>query len=409
MTSVPRPPDEDERVAELAELQSLRTVPEPDFSAIAELAATVCQTPIALVTLVGADGQEYKGRVGVTATHGAREATACAYVICGRQVLEIPDALADSRFRENPWVTGPPYVRFYAGAPIVSSHDHALGAVAVMDHVPRRLSPPRRQALITLGASTAGLLEAHHYTQRADEIIHRLRDVEELKNQFLRTVNHELRTPLTSIGSYLQLIQDGDLDEVTEQRFLRVIERNSHRILRLIDELLLIASLNARTASHRPARTDLVALARRTVDRFIPDARTGQLDIRLHAPEHVMVWADAGRLEHALDQVVDNAVKFTPPGGNVDVAVIAGPVPAVEVRDSGIGIDPADIDHVLKDFYRAPGAEERAIGGTGVGLAITDKIVTMHGGEVRISSRPGHGTCVRITLPAATGGPVPVG
>ncbi|GII04393.1 GAF domain-containing sensor histidine kinase [Planobispora takensis] len=401
MSFIPRPIDEEERVGELMALQALETLPEPDFSAIAQLAAAVCQAPIALVNLVGSDGQYFKGRAGIAATKMDRQSLACPYVIIGREMIEVPDMLADPRFRDDAWVTGPPYVRFYAGTPVVSSHDHALGTVCVMDQVPRRLSGTQRQALTTLATSAAGLLEAHYYTRRSDEIIQRLRDVEELKNRFLRTVNHELRTPLTSIASYLQLIQDGGLDPTTEQRFLQVIERNSHRILGLIDELLLVASLNARTAVHHPSSVDLTAVTRRAVDQITARARTCELRLRLHADGPVTVSADARRLEHALTQVLDNALKFTPPGGSIDVTVAAGPHPAVEVRDSGIGIGVDDLEHVVEDFYRAPDAEERAIAGTGVGLSITDKIVQMHGGTVHIDSVPGHGTTVRIALPGS--------
>ncbi|MFB9724645.1 GAF domain-containing sensor histidine kinase [Planobispora longispora] len=403
MASIPIPVDEAERVAELATLQSLTTVPEPDFNAVARLAATVCQTPLALVTLIDGEGQDYKGRVGVTATRGGREATACSYVICSREVLEIPDALADERFLENPWVTGEPYVRFYCGAPIVTSHDHALGAVCVMDHTPGRLTGDQHEALTTLAAATAGLMEARYYTQRADEIITRLKETEELKNQFLSTVNHELRTPLTSISSYLQLIQDDELDEVTEQKFLRVIERNSQRILTLIDDLLLVASLNARTVTHRPSEVDLAELVRRAVEKVMPAARECHLIVAVHAPASLRVWADAAGLEHALAQVLDNAIKFTAPGGSVVVIVEGGPVPTIEVRDTGIGIAPAELEHVLEDFYRGSQAEERAIGGTGVGLSITNKIVQLHSGQVHIDSRPGHGTRVRISLPGTAG------
>ncbi|GGS70470.1 sensor histidine kinase [Planobispora rosea] len=404
MVSIPIPSDEAERVAELATLRSLTAMPEPDFTSIARLAATLCQAPLALVTLIDSEGQDYKGRVGITVTRGGREATACSYVICSRDVLEIPDALSDERFIENPWVTGEPYVRFYCGAPIVTSHDHALGAVCVMDHMPRHLTEDQHQALTTLATAVAGLMEARYYTQRADEIVTRLRETEELKNQFLSTVNHELRTPLTSISSYLQLIRDGELDEVTEQKFLRVIERNSQRILALIDDLLLMASLNARTAAHRPGEVDLSELARRAVEKVMPVARECHLLVDVRAPGPVMVWADAARLEHALAQVLDNAIKFTPPGGSVIAVVEDGPVPTIEVRDTGIGITPADLEHVLEDFYRGGEAEERAISGTGVGLSITNKIVQLHSGRVHIDSRPGRGTRVRISLPGRADG-----
>ncbi|WP_449065814.1 ATP-binding protein, partial [Planomonospora algeriensis] len=234
---------------------------------------------------------------------------------------------------------------------------------------------------------------------RQEQQVHRLRQIDEVKNQFLRTVNHELRTPLTSIHSYLQLIREGGLDPVTQDRFLEVIDRNSTRLGQLLDELLLMASLNAGNAAFTPAETDLVALARNAVQAITAQGRTEQPAVTVHAPAPVIAWADAGRIRHALAHLLDNAVKFTPPGGRIDVTVTADPVPQIEVADTGAGIEPHDLDHVSDDFYRGGTAEQRAIGGTGVGLALVRRIAEMHGGDVHIDSRPGHGTRVRLTLP----------
>ncbi|MBG0823602.1 GAF domain-containing sensor histidine kinase [Planomonospora sp. ID91781] len=405
MTSWPRPDDEAERVRELEELHALDAVPEPQFSSIATLAAHVCGTPIGLVNLVGHDTQYLKGRHGITWTEMDRRDSFCQYTICGDRIMEIPDAQADPRFHDNSVVVGEPYVRFYAGAPVVSGHGHALGTVCVADTRPRLLSDDQRQALTTLAGNTAGLLQLHHHALRSEQMLARMREVEELKNQFLRTVNHELRTPLTAISSYLQIICDGDLDEATEQRFLRVIKRNSDRLRDLLDELLLMASLNAGTAAFAPDQADLAALVHRTVAALAERVRTGQLTMTVHAPRAVMACADAGRVQHALTQLLDNAIKFTPPGGRIEVAAWSDPAPTVEVCDTGIGIGAADIEHVFDDFYRAPEAEERAIGGTGIGLSITRKIVELHDGTVQIDSRPDKGTRVRLILPA----PLPCG
>ncbi|MBG0818527.1 GAF domain-containing sensor histidine kinase [Planomonospora sp. ID82291] len=398
MTSLPGSADENARQDDLDELHALDVVPEPEFSAIAELAAYVCRAPIGLVNLLGRDGQRFKGHHGVDASDVQGRVPFCTHV--GRDLLEVPDTLDDERFRDESIVVRDPHVRFYAGAPVVSDHDHVLGTVCVMDPHPRRLSDEQRRALTTLAGNAAGLLKLHHYALQADQVLRRLQEVGELKNAFLRTVNHELRTPLTSIRSYLQLVQDGGLDEVTEQKFLRVIERNSDRILELIDELLLMASLNARTAPFLPDRVDLAVLAHRAVGQVIDRARAGRLTVTLHTPQPVMACADAGRVQHALVQLLDNAIKFTPPGGRIEVAAWNVPDPTVEVCDTGMGIAPADIEHVFDDFYRAGEAEERAIGGTGIGLSITRKIVELHDGTVQIDSRPEEGTRVRLILPA---------
>ncbi|MFC3823333.1 ATP-binding protein [Planomonospora venezuelensis] len=372
---------------------------EPRFSAIAELAALICQAPMALVSIVGAERQYFKGRVGITETGMDRWLGFCSHVIMDRRLLEVPDTLADPRFRDDPVVTGEPYVRFYAGAPVISDRGYVLGTVCVMDHMPRRLSTAQRRALASLSTCAADLLQLHHYARQSEQVITRLAEVEELKHGFLRTVNHELRTPLTSIGSYLQIIQEGGLDATTERKFLDVIERNSDRIRGLVDELLLLSSLSARTASYVPARLDLTTLARQVCSVTTARAWDSNLTLTFRSQAHVAVWGDAGRLHHALAQLLDNAIKFTPPGGAITVTVLGEPTPSLEVRDTGIGISAGDLPYVLDDFYRAPEAEEQAVGGTGVGLPIVNKIALMHGGSVHVDSTPGEGTCVRLVLP----------
>ncbi|MBG0816698.1 ATP-binding protein [Planomonospora sp. ID82291] len=272
---------------------------------------------------------------------------------------------------------------------------------------------PRREAaaLFVDGIST-DVTDRHELAEQRERLlaqhrrqVERLRQIDEVKNQFLRTVNHELRTPLTSIHSYLQLIREGDLDAATQARFLEVIDRNSTRLGQLLDELLLMASLNAGNAAFTPSETDLVALAQNAVQAITAQGRTEHLTVAVHAPARATAWADAGRIRHALAHLLDNAVKFTPPGGRIDVTVTAGPAPAIEVADTGAGIDPHDLEHVSDDFYRGGTAEQQAIGGTGVGLALVRRIADMHGGSLRIDSRPGRGTRVRLVLSAAAAHP----
>ncbi|GAA3157241.1 GAF domain-containing sensor histidine kinase [Planomonospora alba] len=401
MAQAPGPDDEAARLKEIDELGVLQVVTEPIFQAVAELAAHVCRTPVALVSVLGRDREYFKGRAGVVSEAMERRAAFCPATVTARALVEVPDALADPRFRDDPAVAGEPYVRFYAGAPMISDRGHALGVVCVFDHRPRRLRPEQHRALETLAVCSVGMLELQHHARQAEEVIARLSRLEELKHQFLRTVNHELRTPLTSIRSYLQLIQEGDLDPATEQHFLRVIERNGDRILRLVDDLLLMSSLNARTATFHPARVDLAELARQAVGEISAKDWTGDHSLALEAPRPVAVRADAERIRHVLAQLLDNAVKFTPAKGRITVTVTGDPVPTVEIADTGIGIEPDELERVFDDFYRAPQVEDQAIGGTGIGLPIVRKIMLMHGGDVRIDSHPGAGTRVRLTLPAA--------
>ncbi|GGS92540.1 sensor histidine kinase [Planobispora rosea] len=398
MARVPIPSDEAERLHDLEELEALELPVEPDFDAIAMLASHLCDVPIALVNLIDDTRQHFRGRVGVTWTCADREQGYCKYTVCGNDLLEIRDILADERYREEAVAAGEPYVRYYAGVPLLSSRGHALGTVCVLDHRPRRLTPEQRTTLTALARNAATLLELHHHARRTGRAVPRLRELERLKEQFLSSINHELRTPMTSIRSALQLLQEGGLDEETERRFLAVMERNNERLTTLLDELLLLASLNAGTVPFTPERTGLAEIVRRAVGDVAERAELKEHAVHVNASSEAEILGDAGYLRIALRHVLDNAVKFTPPGGAVSVKVTADPEPAVEVRDTGMGIGARDLPHVLEDFYRAPEMEEQAVAGTGLGLAIADKIVRLHGGTVRLESEPGEGTCVRISF-----------
>ncbi|GGL40443.1 GAF domain-containing sensor histidine kinase [Planomonospora parontospora] len=393
------------RVRELDELNALESLLEPDFQAIAISAAHVCRAPIALVNLVAEDRQYVKGRAGTDLTGVNPPVPFCDHTVAGCELLEVPDAAADPRFRDTPIVTGPPHIRSYTGVPLITGQGNALGTVCVMDHRPRRLDAAQHQALHTLATHAATLIELHGRAHQTEEVLRRLHALEQLKNQFLRSVNHELRTPLTAIRSYLELAQDGDLDTATTRRFLQGIERSSERMLRLVNALLLMASLKAQTATFTPARIDLAELARQTVERSAPAAELKQLVLNLHAPGPVVVWADAERLGNALLQVLDNAIKFTSRGGAIDVVVVAGPAPGVEIHDTGVGVESEDLRRVFEEFYRTPQAEEQAVEGAGIGLSIVEKIMEMHGGTARMEKERHEGVCVHLTLPpsAATG------
>ncbi|GAA3137495.1 GAF domain-containing sensor histidine kinase [Planomonospora alba] len=405
MAEAPAASDATERTQELDELNALESLLAPDFQAIAVSAAHVCGTPIALVNLVAEDRQYVKGRAGTDLTGMNPPVPFCEHTVAGRRTLEVADARADPRFRDDPIVTDPPRVRSYTGTPMITSQGNALGTVCVMDHRPHRLDAAQHQALRTLATHAVTLIELHGRAHQAEEVVRRLHALQQLKNQFLRNVNHELRTPLTAIRSYLELVREGGLDEATEKHFLQVVERNGDRMLRLVDMMLLMASLNAQTATFTPARVDLSGLARQAVELSGPAARLKGLSLNLHALGRVEVWADTEQLCTALLQVLDNAIKFTSRGGAIDVVVTAGPEPEVEVHDTGIGVESDDLRRVFDDFYRTPQAEEQAAQGTGIGLSIVEKIMEMHGGSARMESEPHEGACIHLTLPAPRGGP----
>ena len=147
----PTLPDEPQRLEVLAQYGILDTAPEPELDDLARLASYIAAAPMAAVTLIDADRQWFKSRIGVDAEQTPRDIAFCAHAIAGRDLLVVPDATADARFADNPFVTGNAHVRFYAGMPLVSAEGHALGTLCVMDRVPRQLTPDQQEALRVLG------------------------------------------------------------------------------------------------------------------------------------------------------------------------------------------------------------------------------------------------------------------
>ena len=227
--------------------------------------------------------------------------------------------------------------------------------------------------------------------------------LERLRDTFVAAVSHELRTPLTSITGFLEMLGDEEEELSPAGRtYLSVIRRGTSRLRRIVEDLLLVAQIEANRLELEPEPTDLRELTTAAVEAALPDAAEKGIDLQLDAGDSLPLEADAGRLRQVLDGLVSNALKFTPPGGTVTVSASSrdGEL-CVDVVDTGIGIPPDEVGQVFSRFYRASTATRRAIPGTGLGLAIARAIVEDHGGTSALASREGEGTRVSVALPSS--------
>jgi len=184
----PIPADDKKRLRVLWQYDLLDTMPEELFDDLTELAARICEAPIALITLVDEDRQWFKSKVGVTINETSRDISFCGHAICQSDLFIVPDATKDARFAHNPLVVSEPKIRFYAGMPLVTPDGHALGTLCVIDKVPRELRPDQKQALRVLARHVMTQLELR---RRSHELAHARREREEIASD-LKKAHAEL-------------------------------------------------------------------------------------------------------------------------------------------------------------------------------------------------------------------------
>nr|WP_258562672.1 PAS domain-containing sensor histidine kinase [Nocardioides sp. MAH-18] len=233
--------------------------------------------------------------------------------------------------------------------------------------------------------------------------VERLRELERVKSDFVSTVSHELRTPITSILGYLELLAEGDAGDLEPEQASLVdrIDRNSQRLLRLVEDLLKLSQIESSTLTIDRVPTDLREVVAAARDRVAWMLAARDLELAVDVPDQdVPLDADPAELERMLANLLGNAVKFTPDGGRVGLRLTSDDHGvALVVTDTGIGIPASEQDQLFTRFFRSTTAIERAIQGTGLGLTIVQAIVTLHGGSIEVESDVDRGTQVTVRLP----------
>jgi len=239
--------------------------------------------------------------------------------------------------------------------------------------------------------------------KRQKILVEELRAADKAKNDFISTISHELRTPLTSITGYLEMLQEGLGGPLSEnqQMMVDVIDRNSHRLLTLIEDVLTLSRLESGAARFNKAKAEVRSLISAAVETLLPQIHTNGLRLEVDVAHSCgSVIGDVDQLERVLINLLNNAVKFTPEGGRLSInAYRNNDKVMISVSDTGVGIPVEEQHHLFSRFFRASTAQNAAVQGTGLGLTIVKQIVERHGGAVSLQSAPGVGTTVYVELP----------
>ncbi|MDQ3031718.1 MAG: ATP-binding protein [Myxococcota bacterium] len=304
--------------------------------------------------------------------------------------------------------------RYPALRDLANADDHALvavplcyqgrplGGLALVFRRARRFDDDDRGFVMALAGHSAQAIDRARAVEAERRARHEAETASRLKDEFLATVSHELRTPLNALLGWSTLLQTRLGDAEILQRGLSSIERNARAQARLVEDLLDISRIISGKLSLEIESTDVGSAVYAAVDVVRAAADAKRIAIRVVLDDVHVIPADPGRVQQMIWNLLSNAVKFTPEGGHIDVAVVQrGPSVAVEVRDSGRGIERAFLPHVFERFRQHDGSITRKHGGLGLGLAIVRQLAELHGGTATAASDgPGEGSCFTVELPS---------
>jgi len=394
----PLPSNEAQRLAALYELNVLDTPAEKDFDDIVALAATVCGVPMSLVTLIDVDRQWFKAKLGTEVSETSRDQSLCAHAILGDDLMVVPDTRGDRRFTDNPMGEA---VRFYAGAPLITSDGFALGTLCVIDSVPRNLDDEQLQALRALARQVTSQLEMRRYATALANTTARLQDLERRKDDLAGLIGGELRAPLRLIRSYLAELGDtGMHDPDLADLVARATSAHVRGFTDLLSHLGSLADDGHSGDSLHMRETDLTQLTQRAVEAVRPIAATKKIWIlNQSGGPSLPIIADPVRLEQVITHLLFAAVKYTPPGGRVRVGneIESGPAMRLDDIDMPDGMRPDLFPHL---YYGAI-ANPTIVRGPDRGLAVAKRILDAHHATVALSDRPGDGTSLHVVFPFA--------
>ncbi|WP_024545537.1 GAF domain-containing sensor histidine kinase [Picosynechococcus sp. NKBG15041c] len=393
---IPEPlPHEAERLKSLFQQDLLDSAPEAEFDSIVTLAAQLFGVKITLISLVDDCRQWFKAKVGLNGDETSRDLSFCGHALHGEDIFEVPDARLDERFFDNPFVTGEPHVRFYAGQPIRSPDGYKLGTLCLIDDQPRMLTMPERHSLHLLGQQVEHYIQLRHHIRQQEKRIKLLsaqvqssNQANALKDQLLAVLSHDLRSPLISFRSVLELFATQNLEPGELEGFIPEICQKFDQTETKVVQVLRWAQqqLHNQGVSLEPLNVEAIA---RSVLPWCQDcAQRKKINLRVDLTPGLQALGNLELVGVVLRNLLGNAMKYSRQGDQVTLfAYQEGQYVELGVQDTGLGMKPETLKKLRSYTYQAsaPGTDNEL--GTGLGLLLCQTYLNQMGTALDIESR----------------------
>jgi len=427
-----------ERISKLRKYQVLNNNEEPAFARLTELAKLFFNMPVVAITFMDEETQYLKSLLGLDGIcTTSRKVAICNYTVLSDEVLVLPDLTEDSRFSQNPLVTEAPYLRFYAGAPIIMHEDgktYRLGSLCLMDmQAHHDFTEKDADILAQFAAMAADALKLQDQQRHA-------KHANEMKSEFLANMSHEIRTPMNGIIGMVEMLAETKLS-AEQQEYVDNIKVSNEHLLAIINGILDLSKVESGKMTIDSIPMNISSLCNEVVSLFAVKARQRGLTLDYHYTEALSPYikGDPVRIKQIMVNLVNNAIKFTREGGRVTIDVKhmennpcedkygnhksicshelqveqashyntddSGSVNhqdmtlCIEVTDTGVGIKPESLEAIFDAYDQANKSTHRLYGGTGLGLSVCKSLVELMGGYIEVDSAVGIGTTFTVLLP----------
>ena len=398
MIKPPVPDNEQERLEALRRYNILDTLPEEEYEDITSLASTICNTPISLVSLIDKDRQFFKSNRGLPITETSRDVSFCAHALnAPDDLFVVSDARDDERFFDNPLVTGSPNIVFYAGMPLVTPDNFALGTLCVIDDKPHDLTDTQQDALRALSNQVIKSLELRRKNKLLLDYQEELEAFAKEMEAFAFTASHDLKEPLIVVKSLLAILEEKYshlLDEDAKQYIFYAVD-GATKMETLISDLLNYA--RAVNSTEVAEETDIDAIVDEVMqsNKLMIEEKGATIN-KINLPK---IKISRTGIKQVFQNLIGNAMKYQAEGIKPIIDITATETEThwqFSVKDNGIGIPEKSLASVFDMFKRAHSKEKYR--GTGLGLSICKKVVEKNGGNIWAESEQGKGSNFLFTI-----------